>query len=382
MGYGLAAFVAVALVLLFFGTYSNKETVSGWLVPRGGLIQVTARGGGVVTSISVKEGDHVRAGQVIAHVRLSTTLANGQDAGSVAIAALSSESSANKQQAQTARRKLLAEQSDLNLKLADLQAQVAETRRQMEFQDRQVEIARSNLARFKRLAAMHLISDMQVNERETALLSTEQVKSHLAGEEMSLRQQASDVTARLHAIPSDISQTGTNETMAAAQIDQKRVQTAIQSSDLVVASVEGKVLAIPVDEGQTLSPGATIAIVEPLNASLEAELYVPSRAVGFVRPGDDVHLMYQAFPFEKFGIANAKVMELSRTILAPSEVSMPASGIQQPVFRVRAALDRQTIQAYGQAVPLQPGMLLTGEIVFDRRSLVEWLFDPIYAATK
>ena len=40
---------------------------------------------------------------------------------------------------------------------------------------------------------------------------------------------------------------------------------------------------------------------------------------------------------------------------------------------------RETMMAYGQAIPLQPGMLASAEIVFDRRSLLRWLFDPIYA---
>ncbi len=40
------------------------------------------------------------------------------------------------------------------------------------------------------------------------------------------------------------------------------------------------------------------------------------------------------------------------------------------------------MDAYGDAIPLQPGMLLAADIVFDRRSLIEWLFDPIYAVAR
>ncbi len=52
------------------------------------------------------------------------------------------------------------------------------------------------------------------------------------------------------------------------------------------------------------------------------------------------------------------------------------------MFQIRAQIARQTIDAYGQAVPLQPGMLLTADVVLERRTLIEWLFDPIYAAVK
>jgi len=92
--------------------------------------------------------------------------------------------------------------------------------------------------------------------------------------------------------------------------------------------------------------------------------------------------MYQAFPHEKFGSANGTIISISRTILAPSEVQIPGANMQQPVFRVRAALAQQGVYAYGQFVPLQPGMLLTANVVFDRRTLLEWLLDPIYATQR
>jgi membrane fusion protein len=61
-------------------------------------------------------------------------------------------------------------------------------------------------------------------------------------------------------------------------------------------------------------------------------------------------------------------------------VAIPGVALQEPVFRVRAALARETVDAYGAELPLQPGMLLRAEVVIDRRSLLEWLFDPIFAA--
>ena len=52
------------------------------------------------------------------------------------------------------------------------------------------------------------------------------------------------------------------------------------------------------------------------------------------------------------------------------------------MFRVRVTLEREDIAAYGEAIPLQPGMLLTADVVFDRRSLIRWLFDPLFAVAQ
>lgn len=188
--------VAVALVFLSTASYARHETMIGWLVPRGGLIQVNARAGGVVTALAVKEGDSVHAGELIARIRLSTTLASGEDTGAAASTAFSSESAAIEAQAEAARKKLLAEEADLGPKLKDLEAQAAETHRQIGLQERQVAIAKEDLARFKRLADAGDISERLVGDREANLLSAQQSLSRLKAEELSLSQQAADVTSR------------------------------------------------------------------------------------------------------------------------------------------------------------------------------------------
>jgi membrane fusion protein len=76
------------------------------------------------------------------------------------------------------------------------------------------------------------------------------------------------------------------------------------------------------------------------------------------------------------------IKSVSSTVLGPSEIAIPGLEIHEPVFRVRVALPRDSIDAYGRSYALQPGMLLSADIVFDRRTLLQWLFDPLYAARK
>jgi membrane fusion protein len=51
--------------------------------------------------------------------------------------------------------------------------------------------------------------------------------------------------------------------------------------------------------------------------------------------------------------------------------------LKEASYRVTARLERQTITAYGNEIALRPDMSLKADIVFDRRSLIEWLFDPL-----
>jgi membrane fusion protein len=48
-------------------------------------------------------------------------------------------------------------------------------------------------------------------------------------------------------------------------------------------------------------------------------------------------------------------------------------------YRARVELEREYVQAFGERVALRPGMSFTAEIVIEQRSMLEWLFEPLYA---
>jgi membrane fusion protein len=97
-----------------------------------------------------------------------------------------------------------------------------------------------------------------------------------------------------------------------------------------------------------------------------------------VVPGQEVRIMYDAFPYQRFGSFPGRVEQVSRTVIAPDEVDAPVK-IDTPVYRIRVALPQQVVQAYGGGAVLQPGMTLQANIVLERRSFLQWLLDPVMA---
>jgi len=132
--------------------------------------------------------------------------------------------------------------------------------------------------------------------------------------------------------------------------------------------------------GQTVAPGAPIVSLVPLQATLEAQLYAPSGAVAFVKPGMKVVLRYQAFPYQKFGIHEGVVTAVTRTALPFSEFSPSGSVPSQAdesVYRIKVRLPSQTIMAEGAPRPLQAGMKLETDLMQKRRRLYEWVLAPL-----
>jgi membrane fusion protein len=124
----------------------------------------------------------------------------------------------------------------------------------------------------------------------------------------------------------------------------------------------------------------------PAGARLEARLYGPSRAIGFVRPGQRVLLRYEAFPHQKFGRYEGVVRSVSRSTVGAAELggeeaTLPGLAPGEPVYRVTVELASQTATAYGEQVALQPGMKLEADILIVTRTLYEWVLDPLHSLT-
>lgn len=146
------------------------------------------------------------------------------------------------------------------------------------------------------------------------------------------------------------------------------------------------VSAINADPGQAVVTNQTLASLLPSGTVLQAELYAPSRAAGFIKPGMAVLLRYQAFAYQKFGQQHGRVREVSSTAMSPEDMALPGAtmttgGTGQPLYRVRVDLERQAVTAYGIPQPLKSGMLLDASVLLEKRRLYEWVLEPLYTVT-
>jgi membrane fusion protein len=167
-------------------------------------------------------------------------------------------------------------------------------------------------------------------------------------------------------------------------VEQDLTDSEARRENLVRSPQSGVVTAITAEPGQTVSSGQAIASVLPSQAGLEAEIYAPSRSIGFIKPGMQVLLRYQAYPYQKFGQHTATITEVASTSLRPEEMTLPgatlpAGSAAEPLYRIRLKLDRQTVKAYGQDMPLKSGMLVDASVLLERRRLYEWVLEPLFS---
>lgn len=124
--------------------------------------------------------------------------------------------------------------------------------------------------------------------------------------------------------------------------------------------------------------------IVPKESKLLANLYVPSRAIGFVKPNDKVILRYQAYPYQKFGHAEGYVISIAQTALGAQEwtnlgnIFPQTAQLNEPVYLIKVKLNNQHIRVYGTEKKLQIGMVLEADILHENKKLYEWILDPLY----
>lgn len=119
-------------------------------------------------------------------------------------------------------------------------------------------------------------------------------------------------------------------------------------------------------------------LIVPTGAKLRAELAVPSAAIGFIKPDQEVRLAIDAFPYQRFGTVKGKVTTVATSAIA----AHGPNGTSVPVYPVTVMLDTSSVLAYGRKEQLVSGMTLTARIVTERQSLLEWLFEPLFAVSR
>jgi membrane fusion protein len=227
------------------------------------------------------------------------------------------------------------------------------------------------------LTARGVVTNVELKRRQSEVLDLKENLNNLKQQLASRQNELTDAQYTLDQLPIATAEKSQNLRNELSAVEQRIAEIDARRAFVVRAPIAGRVSALQGSVGKVAELNQLQLEIVPPSSSLKAELLVPSRAIGFVRIGQRVSIRYDAFPYQNFGRYEGRVIDISQNILTDSEVSSAPVRLQEPAYRVTAALDRQDIDAYGKRVPLQPGMLLKADVILDRRSLMQWFLDPL-----
>lgn len=169
-------------------------------------------------------------------------------------------------------------------------------------------------------------------------------------EERALTERAGEARIQVEAIRSEVAGGAQGEVEIASPCDGTVLRLGVRSPEAIVRD------------------GETLAEIACVGERLQAELSVPQGGLARLRPGQNVKLLYDAFPYQRFGV-KVGIIRWS------SPAGSSAAGASE--FRALAELNDQSIRVDGEERPLAPGMRGKAQIVVGRRSAISYAFDPL-----
>lgn len=400
---GLLALFFCMLLWAAFGRLDIIAVAQGKLVPHSALKIVQPADSGIVEEILVREGDEVRARQVLVRMdaryseadnrMLATQLQSrglqlrrvNAELGEAPLrrkpkdpadlyAQVEAQTLANRQAHQDALdgERALRDKAEQELKSAmEIESKLEQTLPIYREQDRVYgKLAREGFA--SKLVALEKSRDHIEKERELR----SQIY-HVA----SLRSSIDQSEKRIAQITSNYHQQLQKE-RAEAEAEYRKLKQEWEKQahrhDLLElkAPQDGIIKDLSTHTpGTVVRPGDILMTVVPKNDLIEAEVWVTHLDAGFVEPGQPARVKLAAYPFQKYGMVGGEVKRVS-----PDAAEAPANKGEQaapPGYRAVVALVTPFLESEGKRHKLSPGMQVSAEINLGNRSVLEYLLSPV-----
>jgi membrane fusion protein len=373
-------FIAVAIVLiisfLFFGQYSRKETVVGYLTPTSGTSKVFVPQLGTIREIHINEGQQVHEGQPLLTVDTNQIAANGLDVNATMLDTLRSQKELLNGQIAAEEQRTKSERERLTAMIDGLEIEKSQLQAQLKIQGERILIEEEFVASAAKLRKEGYMADADFKRRQVGFFEQKQSLNALNQQLAARQNQLTETNYSLQQLPTVMAGKIQGLRSELATTEQRIAEISGRRAYVIRAPAAGRVSMLQATVGQFADPRRLQMEIVPNNSVMQAELFVPARGIGFVQPGQEVRILYEAFPYQQFGTYSGKVLKISQTILTKSDTFGPIE-LKEPAYRITAALDRPDIDAYGKKIALQADMLLRADIILEKRSLISWLLDPL-----
>ena len=367
---------ALMIAVAVWGQYTRRERVEGFLQLDVGAAKISITDAGRVTELLVKEGQEVRAGEPMLRLSLDRSTASTMSASAMATGELSQRRGSLEKEQEQIRELAVQQLQQVKKRIDDIKREITQIEQEIKLQGQRVASAKEQAKRFQQLAKEKFVSDIVARQKQDDATDQEIRVQTLRRQKSTLERDLSTAQLEEPAIALRARSQEEQMTRQISVVQQSLAQEETKRETVIQAPITGVVTNIAIASGQSVTADSPFATILPAGSKLQAEMLVPTRAIGFVTKGKDVVMRYEAFPFERFGQYHGVIADVSQTVWSPGDKVGPLA-VREAAYRIIVKLDKQTVAAMGQEIPLRSGMLVNADILLDKRSLLEWIFEPL-----
>jgi hemolysin D len=416
-------FFCAAIVWASLSTIDIISTAPGKIIPSGNTKTIQPLEIGIVRAILVKDGQTVKAGDVL--IELDSTMSDAdrtRGRGDLAAAqtdvarlrallsdaadplvAFNPPADADPALVATQRQLLTSEIAEIRAKraaidnqklqkekeAATIAASIARIEATLPILQQRFDIRRTLMERDLGSKLLYLQEQQELVNGEKELLVQ---KSRYAESEAAL----AAITATRDQILAEFRRKASDDLSKAEQKAASLAQDLVKSVQRtkersLVAPIDGVVQQLAVHTvGGIVTPAQTLLVLVPTNSRLEIEAMISNQDIGFVEVGQPASIKVRTFDFTKYGLINGTVESVSLDAVKPDPArDIPGgkssdsstiggdSAAKEPAYIARISLDRRQMKVGEKTVNLAPGMVVTVEIMTGTRSIISYLLSPL-----
>lgn len=424
----ICLFVVLAIVWMYFGKIDVIAVASGKIEPVGRVKVVQPIESGKVRELFVSNGSLVHKGEVVVQLDDSGLLAEQRASAdllaaslaearrrSVAIDAalyrkfdnvhvdwpkdtpkeiadreskvLAGDIAALKSNIES----FVAQKLQKEAEKARLTAQIESQEQLLQIEDKRVDL-RSNLEKQQlgtKLGLFDAQEALQI-QRTTLVQQKGQRAESVAAVEVLTR----DLEKTVSAFVAENSQKMADAQKQAQDAKEKLNKARSRTDQMrLTAPVTGIVQGLAITtEGQVVTSGEEVMRILPSHADYQIEAYVANKDIGFLQDGQEAVVKVESFPFTTYGTLPAKIARVSMEAIpepdaqqrqadsaSPSRALLPggAQRLQNLVFPVTLALQKNEIASGKRDIPVSNGMAVTVEIKTGQRRIIDYILSPL-----
>ena len=416
---GVLILISALLIWAVFGRLDIVSVAEGKLVPVSYLKIVQPSEAGIVRDIAIKEGQHVEKNQLL--IRMDANLSEA-DSKSIQNELQHKALELRRIEAELSGKLFKRENTDSVELFNRIYAEYQSNRRAMEddiaSEQASQQKAYSDLAATKEIQHKleQILPSYQAQEAAYDKLVKDGFAGKLMGQEKqrdriekeqdlraqeynakSLQASIAQSQKRLNQIQSDYRQKlEADRVTIYAEHQHLEQEWAKQSHKNSLLELKAPQAGIVKDlathtPGTVVSPGTVLMTLVPNNEALQAEVWLKNEDSGFVHAGQVVKVKLMAYPFQKYGMVNGKVLQVSADATdksnsnnnqnSQSDNTQNTSGLNtQLSYRTIVQLDKQILEIEQEKLHLTPGMQVVAEIKLAEQTVMQYLLSPVTKA--